>query len=109
NVELKSLLAEMDLGATRRKALQNLAARVPLDHLQSIVASVIQSEELGTPLADVLHSQATLLRLQRTVRAENLAAVASVRILVPCLLLLFAVILAVFGPAIIRALQGGLF
>ncbi|HAU38239.1 MAG TPA: hypothetical protein DCX07_11065 [Phycisphaerales bacterium] len=109
NVELKTLLAEMELGTTRRKALQNLAARVPLDHLQSIVASVIQSEELGTPLADVLHSQATLLRLQRTVRAENLAAVASVRILVPCLLLLFAVILAVFGPAIIRALQGGLF
>jgi len=109
NVELRAMLAEMDLGTTRRKALENLAKRVPLDSLRSIVASVIQAEELGTPLAEVLHSQATLLRLQRSVRAENLAAVASVRILVPCLLLLFAVILAVFGSAIIRALQGGLF
>ena len=68
-----------------------------------------QAEELGTPLGDVLHDQATLLRLQRSVRAENAAASASVRILIPCLLLVIAVILAVFGPAIIRAVRGGLF
>ncbi len=57
----------------------------------------------------VLHDQATLLRLQRSVRAENAAAIASVRILIPCLLLVFAVILAVFGAPIVRAVRGGLF
>ena len=40
---------------------------------------------------------------------ENKAAVASVRVLVPCLLLVIAVILAVFGPAIVRVIRGGLF
>lgn len=109
NVELKTLLAEMDLGTTRKKALQNLADRVPLESLRSIMASVIQAEELGSPLGDVLHDQSTLMRLQRTVRAENLAAVASVRILIPCLLLVMAVILTVFGPAIVRFSHGGLF
>jgi len=109
NVELKTMLAEMDLGATRRTALQNLADRVPLDSLRSIVASVIQAEELGTPLGEVLHQQATLLRLHRTVRAENAAAVASVRILVPSLLILLAVVLALFGPAILRIAERGLF
>jgi len=109
HVELRTLLAEMDLGATRRRALENLAARVPLEELRSIVASVIQSEELGTPLTDVLHDQATLLRNQRSVRAEEAAAKASVRILVPCLLLVIAVMLAVFGPAIVRFVRGGLF
>ncbi len=109
NVELRTVLAEMDLGTTRRKALENLAERVPVEMLQSIVASVIQAEELGTPLAEVLHSEATLMRLQRSVRAENAAAVASVRILVPSLLILMSVILTVFGPAIIRATTGGLF
>ena len=109
NVELRAMLTEMDLGTTRRNALQNLAARVPLDTLQSIVASVIQAEELGTALGTVLHDQATLLRLQRSVRAENAAAIASVRILIPCLLLVFAVILAVFGAPIVRAVRGGLF
>jgi tight adherence protein C len=109
NVEFRTMLAEMELGATRRRALGNLAQRVPLESLRSITASVMQAEELGTPLGDVLRDQAKLLRLQRSVRAENKAAVASVRILVPCLLLVMAVILAVFGPAILRAATKGLF
>ena len=109
NVELRALLAEMELGTTRRQALLNLSDRIPLESLRSIVASVIQAEELGTPLGDVLHDQASLLRLQRSMRAEDLAAKASVRILIPCLLLVMAVILAIFGPAIIRMVRGGLF
>ena len=109
NVELRTVLAEMDLGTTRRQAMQNLADRVPVDMLRGIVSSVIQAEELGTPLADVLHSEATLMRLQRSVRAENAAAVASVRILVPSLLIVMAVILTVFGPAIVRATKKGFF
>ncbi len=109
NVELRTMLAEMDLGTTRQRALQNMADRIPLESLRSIIASVIQAEQLGTPLGDVLHDQASLLRLQRSVRAEDRAAVASVRILLPCLLLLMAVILAIFGPMIIRAVNEGLF
>jgi len=109
NTELKTVLAEIELGTTRRKAMQNLAERVPLEMLRSIVASVIQAEELGTPLSDVLRSQATLLRMQRSVRAENAAAVASVRILVPSLLILMSVILAVFSPMILRVVRKGLF
>ena len=50
-----------------------------------------------------------IMRLQRTVRAENAAAVASVRILVPSLLIVMAVILTVFGPAIVRATKRGFF
>jgi len=109
NVELKALLAEMDLGTTRRKALENMSQRVPLDPLRSIISSVIQAEELGTPLSEVLHSQANLLRLHRSARAENAAAVASIRILVPSLLILMAVILALFAPAILKAVRGGLY
>jgi len=110
NEELKALLAEMDLGATRRRALENMAARIPLQPLQAIVSSVIQAEELGTPLATVLHAQANLLRMHRSARAEEKAASASVRILVPSLLILISVILAVFAPAILRMIsEGGMF
>jgi tight adherence protein C len=109
NEEFRALLSEIDLGTTRRQALQNVAARVPLDSVRTIVASVRQAEELGTPLANVLHDQATLLRMQRSVRAENLAASASIKILIPCLLLVVAVILTVFGPWIVRIVQVGMF
>lgn len=109
NVELRALLAEIEFGTTRREALANMARRVPLESIQSLAAAVTQADQLGTPLARVLHDQATALRLQRSLRAENKAASASVRILVPCLLLVMAVILTIFGPAIIRTMRGGLF
>lgn len=109
NVELNTVLAEVELGTTRAQALRNLANRVPLESLRSIVASIIQAEGLGTPLSDVLKGQANLLRLQRSVRAEKLAAQASVRILVPSMLILMSVVLAVFAPFIIKALKGKLF
>lgn len=109
NVELRAMLAEIELGTTRQQALANMAQRVPLDSIQSLAAAVTQAQQLGTPLVTVLHDQASALRLRRSVRAENLAATASVRILVPCLLLVMAVILTIFGPAIIRTMRGGLF
>ena len=109
NVELKTMLAEMELGATRRQALLGLVDRVPLESLRAIVASVVQAEELGTPLADVLRGQANLLRQQRSVQAENRAAIASVRILIPSLLIMISAVLAVFAPAILRAIRQGLF
>ncbi len=108
NVELNTVLAEMELGTTRQQALRNMSDRVPLENLRSIVASIIQAEALGTPLADVLKQQADLLRLQRSVRAEKLAAAASVRILIPSLLILASVVLTVFGPFIIQAMKGEL-
>ncbi len=109
NAELSTVLAEMELGTTRRQALKNLAQRVPLQSLRSIVASVVQAEELGTPLADVLRDQSALLRLHRSVRAEKMAAIASVRILLPNVLILISVVLVVFAPLIIRAIRGELF
>lgn len=109
NVELNTLLAEVDLGTTRALALANLSARIPLETLRSIVAAITQAESLGTPLSGVLKEQADLMRLQRSVRAEKLAAAASVRILLPSLLILMSVVLAVFAPIIIRALKGELF
>jgi tight adherence protein C len=109
NVEFRAMLAEMELGTTRRKALENLARRVPLEAMRGLVASVMQAEQLGTPLGTMLHDQAELMRLNRSARAEDLAAKASIRILVPCLLLVLAVILVVFGPMVIRYAREGLF
>ncbi|MFW6133430.1 MAG: type II secretion system F family protein [Planctomycetota bacterium] len=107
NAELSTVLAEMELGATRRQALDNLTRRVPLDSLQNIVASVIQAESLGTPLSQVMHDQSTLLREQRSVAAENKAASASVRILFPTLLIMGAVVLTVLGPMVLKLIRGG--
>ena len=109
NIELNAVLAEVGLGTTRQQALRNMADRIPLELLRSIVAAIIQAEALGSPLSDVLKEQADLMRLQRSVRAEKLAAQASVRILLPGMLILISVVLTIFAPLIILAVRGELF
>ncbi len=109
NKELSMVLGEMELGKTRNESLLALSARIPLDSLRMIIGAIIQAEELGTPLADVLKSQANLLRHQRSVRAEKLAATASVRILIPSMVILLSVVVVVFAPIILRWYRGELF
>ncbi|MFW6059119.1 MAG: type II secretion system F family protein [Phycisphaeraceae bacterium] len=108
NQELRIVLSEIEFGTTRATALQNLAERIPLESLRSVVGAVVQAERLGTPLSSILKMQADVLRNQRSVRAEKLAASASLRILLPSTLILLAVVLIVFAPIILRWIQGTL-
>ena len=108
NQELRIVLSEIEFGTTRATALQNLADRIPLESLRSVVGAVVQAERLGTPLSSILKLQSDMLRMHRSVRAEKLSASASLRILIPSMLILFAVVLVVFAPMIIRWFEGTL-
>lgn len=107
NQELAIVQAEIRFGASRANALGNLANRIPLETLRSVVGAVNQAESLGTPLSQILKTQSTMLRVNRTVRAEKLSASASLRILIPSMLIMFAVVMSVLAPFIIRRIQGG--
>ena len=102
NQELSIVLAEINFGTPRSQALANMAARIPLESLRSIIGAINQSEALGTPLSIILKNQAGMLRVARSVRAEKLSASASLRILIPSMLILMAVVVVIFGPAIIK-------
>lgn len=109
NEELRTAMTQMNFGRTRREALLDLSARVPLESLRTVVTSVISAEELGTPLADILKVQANLMRLARTHRAEKLAGEAAVKLLIPSMLILLAVVLTILSPFAIRFFRGELF
>lgn len=106
--ELTQVLQELELGHTRRAALQALAERVPTDAVRDFVNAVSQAEEKGTPLAEVLEIQAGMLRMRRSVAAEEAAAQASVKMLLPLILLMACIMLILFGALIIKAMDGGL-
>ena len=108
--ELQRILRELELGHSRRRALESLALRVPSESVRDFVAAVIQSEERGNPLRDVLRVQATVLRTRRSILAEEAAAHASVAMIGPLVLLLSATLLLLAGPLFIRAVlsSGGL-
>jgi len=100
--ELRRVLQELSLGRTRRDALAGLALRVPADAVTDFVGAVTQAEEKGTPLNEVLELQAQMLRMHRSVAAEEAAARASVLLLLPMLLLMGCVLLILIGPFMIE-------
>ncbi len=106
---MRYVLQEVKMGTTRREALINLKDRVPSDYISGLVSSVVQAEQMGTPLTNILRIQAAAIRLKRSQRAEKLAGEAPVKLIMPLLFIVGAVMLTLFGALIIRAIRGELF
>ncbi|HHH28490.1 MAG TPA: type II secretion system F family protein, partial [Polyangiaceae bacterium] len=105
--EFRFMLRELELGRTRRQALENFADRCPTEAVRDFVGTVIQSEEKGNPLAEVLRIQATMLRMRRSVMAEEAAARAAVLMMGPLMLIFSAIILVLLGPFIVQSMESG--
>lgn len=104
--ELHRLLQEIQLGSSRRQALQKLRDRTEISELSTFAMALIQADTIGSPVADVLQTHASEMRLLRRQRARETAAKLPVKLLFPLLLLIFpALMIIVIGPAIISIVE----
>jgi tight adherence protein C len=99
-----SLMAiEMRAGNTRRDALRNLSDRLGIDEVSSLVSLLMQSEELGTSIAEALRVYSDDMRARRMLAAEVKANALSVKLSIPLALFVFPVIMTVIMlPTVIR-------
>jgi tight adherence protein C len=103
--EFRRTVAEMRVGASREVALQRMAGRCDVVELNTFVAVLIQSTQLGVSIAQVLHAQAAEMRTKRRQRAEELARQASIKITFPLVFLIFpALFVVILGPSVPRLL-----
>jgi tight adherence protein C len=105
--EFGRVLTDMSLGKTRLEAFRSMRDRLADDEITSIIGTIIQGEELGTPLARISRSQADVLRVKRTQRAESVAGEAGVNMLLPGILVMAATVLIILGPFIMEYLKFG--
>jgi tight adherence protein C len=105
--EFGRVLTDMSLGKTRLEAFRSMRDRLADDEITSIIGTIIQGEELGTPLARIFSSQADVLRVKRTQRAEAVAGEAGVNMLLPGILIMAATVLIILGPFIMEYLNFG--
>jgi len=98
--EFAELLRQIRMGRTRSDALRDLADRVDVPELASVVSSLIQADELGASLGPVLRIQSEQLRVRRSQRAEKLAAEAPVKMLFPLVCFIFPTIFIMIGGTI---------
>ncbi|NUM46827.1 MAG: type II secretion system F family protein [Anaerolineales bacterium] len=94
------VLREMQLGKLRREALRDMANRVGIPEITSFVAAIIQSEQLGVSMANVLRIQADAMRVKRRQLAEEEAQKAPIKMLFPMAFLIFpSLMIVLLGPA----------
>jgi len=101
--ELQLVLMEMRAGFSKEKALRNLALRIGVSDIDTLVAMLIQSERFGTSMGDSLRVHSDNLRNKRRVLAEECAAKIGLKLLFPLIFCIFPTLLMVLlGPAVIQ-------
>lgn len=107
------VLREVQLGKSRLQALKDMAWRLDVPDVNTFVAAIVQAEQLGVSMANVLRVQSDQMRVKRRQRAQEKAQQAPVKMMIPMVLLIFPCIwIVLLGPAVIQLLNtnsGGAF
>ncbi|MEX2227442.1 MAG: type II secretion system F family protein [Dehalococcoidia bacterium] len=104
--EFHRVLREMGLGKPRREALTEMTERIQLPDVTTFINSLVQAEQLGTSIGDVLRVQAKQMRMRRRQRAEQIAHQAPVKMVFPMVLFLMpSLFLITIGPVILAVIR----
>jgi tight adherence protein C len=75
--------------------------RAGVEDLSNFVAAMIQADQLGIGITQVLRTQSEELRIKRRQRAEEKARQAPIKMLFPLIFLMFpALFIVILGPAV---------
>jgi len=104
--ELALVANEIRAGKPRAEAFQRFAERTASDEVRSMVTMLLQTDRYGTSIAQALRVQADLFRTRRRQHAEERAAKAGVKLVVPLVFCLFpAFYILTLGPALLQFLR----
>ncbi len=104
--ELKIMYNELQMGRPKRDALKRLGECSDVPELKTFVSAVIQADQMGIPIKNILEVQSKQLRLARKMRAQEQGQKAPVKMLLPLVLFIFPVIFIILlGPAMINIVQ----
>lgn len=103
--ELLIVHREIQMGRTRREALQNMMVCTDIAELKTFVSALVQAESLGIPIINVMRIQSAQLRMVRKQQAQEKGLKAPIKMIVPMLLFIFPVIFIVLlGPTVINVI-----
>ena len=108
--EFNHMLREIRLGTSRSDALRSLADRLQIEEISSFTTLLIQADQLGASIGNVLRAQADQMRTRRFQAAETAGARASQFILFPLVIFIFpAIFIIILGPVVLSFLKTGFF
>ena len=100
--EFAVVLQEVRLGRPRLEALDDMGRRCGVEDLHNFVQAVIQSEQMGVGVAKILRLQSDEMRRKRRQRAQEQAAQASLKMMLPMVGCIFPTLwIILLGPAVL--------
>lgn len=104
--ELLFTMNEISKGRGRSEALREMVTRTQVPDLGTFVTSIIQAEEMGSNIGNVLRIQADTMRLNKRQRAEAAAAKIPTKMLFPIVFFMFpALFVVILGPAVLNIMD----
>jgi len=101
--EMRRAVREMRMGISRSEALRHMVQRTAVPALSTFVAVIIQAEQLGVSIANVLRTQSDQMRVVRWQRAQERGRSAPVKMVFAMVLLVMpSLFIVVLAPAIPR-------
>lgn len=101
--ELELTSGQLMLSGDMAHVLHELADRIGLASIRSLVSTLIQSRQFGTPIGQALRVLSRGERTARLMRTEEAAAKLAVKITLPMMLFILpTVVIVAAGPAVIQ-------
>ncbi|MBF0542998.1 MAG: type II secretion system F family protein [Candidatus Riflebacteria bacterium] len=105
--EFSLTLRQMRMGQSRKDAFKEMSNRVSHPDMAAFISALIQADQLGVSIGTVLRIQSDQLRDKRRQRAEEEAATAPVKMMIPLVFFIFPNVGIVIGcPAIFQVVEG---
>ena len=104
--EFETMLKETRLGIQKKDALKNISNRCNVSDLSTFIGSIIQADELGVSITNILRIQSKLVREKRKQSAREKSMKAPIKLLFPILFFIFPTIFIILlGPVFIQLME----
>jgi tight adherence protein C len=98
--EFAKVLREVSLGRPRLEAMDEMGRSSGVEDLHNFIQAIIQSEQFGTGIGKILRIQADEMRRKRRQRAQEKAAQATLKMMLPMVGCIFPTLwIVLLGPA----------
>ncbi len=107
--EFRLFLQEVELGKNRTDALKDMQKRICVTEFTRFVSAIAYGMDSGSSIIDIMRIQAEEMRRVRYTRAEQEAAKAPTKMIVPMAIFIFpSMFIMIFTPIFLRVKESGI-
>ena len=93
--ELMTVFKQVQLGKNRNEALKTMAEGSDVKELKTFVSAIVQANQLGIPITNVLQTQSEQLRLDKSEEIKEVAAKVPTKMTIPTVLFILPAIMGI--------------